>query len=277
MRREDRFVGSLLLAGALLAGIVVAPGPIMAQNVRDDRINLYDPGPQVGIITRVKGTTAWIQMPHRVPGGSKAEFLFYSDGGDVMALGNVRFVMPIAPYEAYVTDIKAVSTLHDINDYDSLWAAEAISREKRPVGSRPESDPFGVSLAIGLFARTPIAPTPPDSDGIEPVRALINVLRTRSNKTARAIADAAEHALEIPVPDTEIDFDWADGVNYHALADSLNRFRRIRIEDPITERVLRRMLNLIEENGYIEDVVPIDFLRPTPAINLPGGQYGTRP
>jgi hypothetical protein len=277
MHCRDRFVGSLLMAGAIWAGFVAAPRPVVAQNVSDYRIDPHELGTQVGIITRVRGTAAWIQMPHRVPNSSLAEFLFSSEGGDVMAVGNVRFVMPIAPYEAYVTDIKMVSTLHNINDYDSLWAAEAISREQRPVGARPERDPYGVPLAIGLFARTPIAPVPPDSDGIEPVRALINALRTRSNRTARAIADAAEHAIAIPVSITEIDADWADSVNYLALADSLNRFRRIRIEDPITERVLRRMRNLIEENSYREDIVPIDFLRPTPAAGLSGAQYSPRP
>jgi hypothetical protein len=260
----------------LAAGISALPAG--AQTVRNLRINLHEVRNQVGIVTQVAGRTAWIKVPNRLAPGAVVEFTPFSNGADVLARGRVQWVSPVAPYEAYVTDVQATKTSHRLNEIDDVFSIAAISSARRDYGPTPDSDPFAVYLSAGFFARTPIEPPRENAAAVEPVRAHIAALRARNNRVALSIAGAAERALtRDPLIKEEGE---EDPVNFSALADNLRRFRRLRIEDPITERLLKRLYDFIEHHGAVSEAVPTDFLRPAgETMNPLFGQQGglTRP
>lgn len=260
---------AFIITGAALCGAL----PSGAQSLRDVRIDLHPVKYQVGIVTKVAANTAWVKLPQRVVEGGKIEFTPFSDGGDVLAVGTVRWVSPIAPYEAYVTEVRAVSTPHRIGDLEDRFSIGTISNIKKEYGPRSDSSALGSYLAAGFFARA--LPEPPRENvaAMEPVRAHIAALRARQTATATAIATAAERALVkdplLPAEETE------DPVNFSMLSDNLRRFKRVRIEDPITDRLLQRLFRLVHDYGTISEAVPTDFLRSADeAPGATGGQIG---
>src|SRR5579883_1606899 len=108
---------------ALLAG-----RPAGAQDVTNLRVTPHPVRVQVGYVTDVSGQSAWIKMPQRLRAGARIDFLAFSDGVDALFSGTVTWVTPIAPYEAYVTDIRALSKRHTASDYASLTATEALTK-----------------------------------------------------------------------------------------------------------------------------------------------------
>lgn len=261
---------ALVLMGSALFGAQSSG----AQTVRDVRIDLHPVKYQVGIVTKVAANTAWVKLPQRVVEGGKIEFMPFSDGSDVLATGVVKWVTPLAPYEAYITDVKAVSTAHRLGDLEDRFSIAVLGNVKREYGPRPDSDGFGSYLAAGFYARALPEPPRETVEAVEPVRAHIAALRSRGTATAAAIATAAERALvKDPLfskEDTELP------VNFSILSDNLRRFKLLRIEDPITDRLLQRLLRLVHEVGVLSEAVPTDFLRPAGAVDttmggLPGG------
>lgn len=245
-------------------GIAVGIGSVAngASAQRDVRINLHPIKSQVGIVTRMAGKAAWIRLPQPVPEGTKVEFLPYSDGGDVLAVGKVSWVATAAPYEAYVTEIKATKTRHELNDYDSLFSTEALFKETRIYGPRPTSDQYSVDLGAGFFARTPILSPPSAHQDSEPVTANIRALRALKTRTALSIADAAARALKEDASDEPPD--------YALLRERLQPFHRLTISDPITEHLLQRLLDLCDKNEEVVSI-PVNILRP-PMAPTGGGQ-----
>lgn len=261
MREKYGFLGKALRTAALYGMAIGMTLPAGAQDLRDVRIDPHPIRTQVGLVTRVLSTSAWIKMPRRVNVGMTVAFMPYSDGGDTLAVGQVNWVAPLPPYEAYVTGIKAVSTKHRANPYNTLGAFETVTNLKVESKPRQETDPHGVSLAIGFFARLPLLPEETNEEAVEPVRAHIAALRARKSQTATAIADAIERALKATPFLTTPGQPEEEAVNYPAIAENLRRFRRLIIPDPITERLFRRVLHLVEESGSLGEAVPIDFLR----------------
>lgn len=239
---------------------VTAARPTGAQTVRNLRLNVHPTGSQVGIVTQVAGKTAWIRLPARTMPGVTVDFMAFSDGGDTLARGRVQWVSPIAPYEAYVVEVEPIVTSHAMNDIDDLASVALIFRLHRRQGARPETDGFASPLSAGFFARVSVEPEREEAGVVEPVRAYIAALRAQKDPIADAIAAAAERALgKDPLSRDEED-DLA--VNFAALADNLKRFRRLKIEHPITNRLLRRLYDHIDYHGAISEPVPTDFLRP---------------
>lgn len=273
-RKQDRasyvYAGALLLASGLMA-------PAHAQgSVGDVRVALHPPGTQVGVVTSTREDSAWIRLPHMTRVGVAVAFSTFSDSGDALARGQIQWVAPTAPYEAYVTGIKPVSTRHPLNPYDDLFAAGSLTGETVPHSTVPHSDGRGVSLATGFFVRAPLEPEPTDVDAEEPVRANLKALRSLKNKTAKDIVASAERALVADPLNAGADAMAEDAVNYAVLVDNLRRFRRMKIVDPITDRLLRRLFRLAEEHTHSSGSLPDDFLRP-PAAPSSTGQPGTSP
>lgn len=261
--------------GAWCASVVAVgllSSPMQAQTVRNLRIDIHPVGNQVGMVTKVMGNTAWVKLPSRVAETATIEFMPFSDGSDVLARGRVQWVSPVAPYEAFVTNIEATTTSHPLNEIDDAFAIARSARARRNYGSRPESDSFGSYLSAGFYARTKPEPPRDNADTIEPVRAYIASLRTRGNRVAGAISAAAAAALTKDPLSKESAEELP--VNFSALADNLRRFKRLRIEDPITERVLQRLFDYIEYHGTISEAVPSDFLRP--ADDVKNGTLSTQ-
>jgi hypothetical protein len=121
-----------------------------------------------------------------------------------------------------------------------------------------------------MFASTAVAPAPKEGEALEPVRATLAALRTlKSNRTAQAMADAAARAL--PEGKERAGGPGEVAVDYVALADNLEPFSRLRIEDPILACLLRRLRTLAVENGGTSLSVSGDFLR------SPGDASGNTP
>jgi hypothetical protein len=263
MKSGVRLIGSALLAGVLGYAL---PGTILsaaAQNVRDARVDLYPPGTQVGIVTAVNGKTAWVRLPHAAQVGSKVEFSAFSDSADMLAAGQVKWISPVAPYEAYVTDIEARKTRHNLNDYEDTLALGALFKIETARGAVPFSEPYAGPLASGFFARVPVFRAAEDMDGVEPVRAYIGALRNQKNKTATAIAVAAERALVADPQAFETDVTAEEAVNFTMLEDNLRHFRRISISDPVTQHVFARLIAIARANGGSGGRVAKDILRVT--------------
>jgi hypothetical protein len=178
-----------------------------------------------------------------------------------MYAGKVMWAAPVEPYEAYVTEIKPIATYHAVNPIDDILATGTVTRRKKRLSSVPLADPNGASLAAGMFVRAPIAPIPPDADGVEPVRAHIEALRARPGKFARLIAESAEKSFRSEVE-----------VDYSTLYEALLPFRKTRLEDPITVQLLNRLFTLTIESGTLGKKVPADLLRaPGAWFNMQGG------
>lgn len=274
MKSGLRLMGKALLAGALACAL---PGTILsaaAQNVRDARIDLYSLGTQVGIVTAVNGKTAWVRLPHEAQVGSKIEFSIFSDSADMLAAGQVKWVSPVAPYEAYVTDIAAKKTRHNLNDYDDMLAIGALLKTETARGAVPFSEAYAGPLASGFFARVPVLRTEEDADGVEPVRAYIGALRDQKNKTATAIAVAAERALVADPQAFEADVPAGEAVNFTMLEDNLRRFRRMSLSDPVTQHVLARLIAISRANGGSGGRVAKDILRVTAPLRDDGSAAG---
>jgi hypothetical protein len=272
-RYRSGWIFGLLPALTLSAGAALVVTPASAQEITDARFDPYPVNALVGLVTKAQGATAWIQMPSPVPVGAKIEFATASDGTDALYVGTARWTAPTAPYETYVTDIRAVSRKYPANEYDTLLGVEISLNLRRVSKIRPQNDPNGVALAIGFAARTPLPTAPPPTEAVEPVRAHIRALRALKTKTADAIAAAAEKSL--PDPDAD-DLQAQEEINYVQLVESLRRFRRLQIADPITEKLLGRLLLLANESGRIGSAVPADLLRPASELQntgpgVPGG------
>jgi hypothetical protein len=245
-----------------------------AQTVRNFRIELHPVKGQIGVATRVAGNTAWVRFPLRVAEGAKVEFSPYSDSGDTLAVGTVQWVAPVAPFEAYVTRIEATKTSHQLNEIEDRWSIAYVTNARRDYGPIPITSSFGMVLAAGFFVRANVEAPRENADTLEPVRAHIAALRARRNKTADSIATAAERALSRDsVASGE---EEPDPVNFSALSDNLRRFRRLRIEDPVTARLLHRLFGYIDYHGTISEKVSTDFLRPADESlsTSTGGQSG---
>ncbi len=276
MNLFSRNFGGALTAGALGLTLAFVGKSVGAQDIRDVRIDLHPVQTQVGIVTRVLGKTAWVLAPRPLPVGSKIAFSTFSDGGDTMATGTVRYVTPVAPYEIYVADIAAASVKHSLNDYDSYFSFEALLKLKQKVGPRPVNEGIGTDLCIGFFARAPFAPATVDAESLEPVRAHVAELRKLKNKMAQAIADAASRALVADPLRTDSAENDEYAVNFSLLSDNLRRFRHIPIADPLTERLLSRLNDLAVEGG-VGGAVPTDFLRPASQLSQQNGVNGNTP
>lgn len=248
-------------AGVVCVCLWRALASASAQELRDVRLDPHPLRTQVGMVTRVLGNAVWIKMPGPIRSGAKAEFLAYSDGGDTLAVGQVQWVSPVAPYEAYVTGIKAVSARFPANPYDTFGATEVLSKQTVTRKPSPQSDPNGLSLAVGFFARLPLVAASGSKEAIDPLNAHIRALRALKTKTATEIANAVEQAMRVRSKTASAVLDEEESINYSEIASRLRRFRRLQIPDPITERLLRRIVALVEDSGTLGDAVSIDFLR----------------
>ncbi len=257
---------------ALLGLLALSATGAHSQSLRDQRIELHPAENQVGIVSRVYTDAAWIRLPQRVPNAAPVAFLTFSDGGDVVARGVVRFVTPTAPYEAYVVNIRTVKTNHPLSAFKDKFAMGANYGRKEAIGIAPLSDSQGVFLATGMFARVPKDDTAA-VDGVEPVRAHINALLAMRTKLASSIGAAASRALKAD-PLRSID-DPEINVDYSTLSDNLKPFRQVQIEDRIIEKILGRLFTLVTDKGYISERVSTDFLRPTEDTNRQTGGAGT--
>ncbi|GEM_PF-4516058 len=248
---------------ATLGLLALSVGTAHSQSLRDSRIETYPTTDQVGIVSRVYTDAAWIRMPQRVKTAAPVEFLFFSDGGDVVARGVVSFVMPTSPYEAYVINIRPVKTSHPLSPFRDKFSVGAAYGRRGSVGVAPYSDPQAVGIVTGSYARVT-----KDEDiveeGAEPVRAHIAALRARNTKFATAIANAATRALKLDPLRDEIN---EEPVDFSALNDYLRPFRRVVIEDRATEKLLGRLFTLVVDRGYISERVSTDFLRPADDVN----------
>jgi hypothetical protein len=276
MKSGSRLIGNLLLAGALGCCGIGSALPAAAQNIRDTRINLYPIGKQVGIVTDVSGATAWARMPKPVRVGDTIEFMAYSDSGDVLASGQVRWASPVAPYEALIGLIKPTVARHPVSDFDDDFIIGPISKRSVPMGTLSDNEPFGFYLAVGFFARAVVAPRSEDRAAREPVRAFIEALRALNNKTATDMAAAAERALvaDPSDPDTPAD----EAVNYTDLSANLRRFHRMDISDTIEGHILHRLDLIAQANGGDGSKISKEILRTSTPINDQlgmGGGYST--
>ena len=252
--------GRILSTFGLLA---LSIGTAHSQSLRDGRIETHPTTDQVGIVSRVYTDAAWIRMPQRVKTAVPVEFLFFSDGGDVVARGIVSFVTPTAPYEAYVINIRPTKTSHSLSPFKDKFSIGAAYGLKGDVGTAPYSDSQAVGIMTGIYARV----TKDEGvveEGAEPVRAHIAALRARNSKFATSIANAAAHALKADPLRDEIN---DEPVDFSALYDYLRPFRRVVIEDRVTEKVLGRLFTLVIDRGYVSERVSTDFLRPSEDIN----------
>ena len=230
--------------GRIFAGLglfAISLSAAQGQSLIDQRIELHPAKDQVGIVSRVYTDAAWIRLPQRVPNAAPVEFLTFSDGGDVVARGVVRFVTPVAPFEAYVTGIRAVKTTHPLGAFKDKFSIGANFGRKEAIGIAPFSDSQAVSLATGMYARVPKDDTVA-VDGVEPVRAHINALLAMRTKLASSIGAAASRALKAD-PLRNID-DPEINVDYSTLSDNLKPFRQVQIEDRIIEKLLGRLFTL---------------------------------
>lgn len=234
-----------------------------AQDVGDVRVDLHPPNVQVGIVSRATGSTAWVRASRPVALASSVVFAAFADGSDPLAKGRVAWVTPIAPYDCYVTQIAPVKTKHAVNAYDSAFATESIAHEKKRVGARAIEDGYGVELAKGFYARFAPIKSQAASSAVagEPVRLLMGALKQRKNKIAQAMAEAVSRALPATAADP-----LSDEVNYGTLATNLRRFRRMIIEDPITDYLFTRLLDQASAQPVLLNV-PADILRPPDANN----------
>lgn len=244
MNSGRMLIGPFLLAGTLWCGVAATSLPAAAQGSRDARTNLYPIGRQVGVVTETNGDKAWIKLQHRVLPNGKVEFLYFSDGVDVMATGTIVWATTVSPYEAYVTGIKPKKVKHDINEDDDYWSIGALLKQQTTLGPVSEEDPDGGYLSAGMYARTSIPSIPDNAEAQEPVRAAIRALRNRPNRAAREIAVAAGRALVPATLSLETDVPADEVVNFDLLESGLRRFQRIDISDPITKHVLKRLTAL---------------------------------
>ncbi len=266
---------SLLLVGALGACAVLGSAlPSAAQNLRDYRVDLYPMGQQVGIVTSFSGTSAWVRLPSPVRLGATVEFMNFSDSSDTLATGQVRWVAPVAPYEAYITLIKPKATRHPRTDFDDDWIIGPLTRYEITLETIPSSDPFGAYLATGTYVRASVLPVSADREGIEPVRAYIRALRDLKTKTATDMAVAAESALVADpfLPDVPAEY----AVNYTQLSANLRAFRRLDLGDSIAAHILKRLEVIAQKNGGDGANVSKDILHYTAPLNGPQdtGAYG---
>jgi hypothetical protein len=249
------------LAAVALMGL--SAGTAQAQNLRAERLELYPPEGQVGIVNRLLTDTAWIRVPQRVQNGAPAEFMLFSEGSDVVARGVVRFVTPTPPYEAYVTGIRAIKTTHPQSPFKDKFAIGSLYGLKRDIGVTTLDDSFGVGLAVGNYVRV-AKDTNTGGEGVEPVRAHIAALRAIGSPFAVKIAAAASKALVAdPLRDEETD----EPVDYSALTDALKPFRRVQITDPVTQKLFTRLYWLARDNGVFTEKVSTDFLRSPDDVN----------
>ena len=272
-----QFTGSIKAAVAAAGLALALARTACGQGERSNRIEIHPVTQQIGIVSKVVGKTAWIGLPQRVQEGAKVSFTAYSDGGDVLATGKVAWASTVAPYEAYITGVHAVTTRHDINEFDDLFTIGSLTHKQVEYGAEPRSNGNGVELCVGFFARVSLKksgePEGEDlsADTIEPVRANIAALRSQKNKTATAIADAATKALGLDPLTAEEEQSPDYAVNFSALADNLRTFRRLTIPDPITDKLLRRLLTLADHSGSVGASVPNNFIRPQGRPTTGGG------
>lgn len=248
---------------ATLGLLALSIGTAHSQSLRDGRVEIYPTTDQVGIVSRVYTDAAWIRMPQRVKTAAPVEFLFFSDGGDVVARGVVSFVTPTAPYEAYVINIRPAKTSHPLSPFREKLSIGAAYGRKGSVGTAPYSDPQAVGLMTGNYARV-TKDEGAVEEGAEPVRAHIAALRARNSKFAASIANAAARALKADPLRDEIN---DEPVDFSALYDYLRPFRRVVIEDRATEKLLGRLFTLVVDRGYVSERVSTDFLRPADDVN----------
>ncbi len=272
MKSAFRCIGTWLLAGALWCRLAAMALPAGAQSLRDVRVDPYPPGTQVGILTDISGRTAWIRFPDPLPTNARVDISAYSEGADVLAMGRVRWVSPVAPYDAYVVDIRTVTTSHDINPDEDLFVIGPLFKAKKSFGEIPVTEPYGVPIATGFFARTAVARPP--AAVVEPVRTLIGALRAQRSPAANAIADAAQRALGPDPLAADTDIPAEEAVNYTQLADNLRRFHRLQIADPITKHILDRLDRIVRANAGAGARVSKDMLRVTPPLMEQGTSFG---
>jgi len=222
-----------LLTGVFLVGFALISRSGSAQD--PNRIRVYPPTlrTQVGIVSHVVGDTAWIRMPSPVSAGARVEFLVGRDDRVPVAIGQVRWSAPVAPYEAYVTDIRAMRSGHTVKKEDNEGMGLSI-----------DADGAEVQLAGGFMARTAMPPAT-ESEAVEPVRANIRALRMLGGRTATAIADAAERALNAGSGGEDGD------VDYTALRNNLRRFERLKEMPPIAERLMNRLTDIADDHGVV--------------------------
>ena len=259
MRREISPISHLVGVGVLCLGLGSLGTPGQAQEVVDQGLELHQLGSQVGVISKMVGRNVWVTLPHHTTKGAIVEFMAFSDGSHTLATGKVAFVTPTAPFEAYVTDLKATVTKRE-----PFLLLRGLVPAKKIHGPSPVSDGFAISLAVGIYARTPVAPTPEDTDGIEPVQAHITALRALRNPTATAIAEATSVAVH------------PESVDYQVLTDRLKKFRRLDIQNPFTAKLLKRLWSIAEDSDSKSTVVSPSFLRPPTDPNKQTSGSGSR-
>ena len=257
--KQNRLALSLLALGV----IAVAAPPARAQGERSNRLDPHPVRQIVGIVSRVLTNDAWVAFAQPVKVGAKISVSAFSDGGDTLFVGTVKWASAVAPFEAYITDVHSVTTKHDLNEFQDYYTLGAATRRQREYGSQPETIGDGMFFTAGYFVRADIADTQkPAGENVESVRGNIAALRAQNSRIASAIADAAEKALGLDplVPASEQVADYA--VNYSALIVNLRAFQRLAITDPITAKLLTRLNDLAVNSGEAGAAVPNNFFRP---------------
>ena len=227
-------------------------------------------------MSRVLTNDAWVSFAHPVKTGAKISVSAFSDGGDTLFVGTVKWASAVAPFEAYITDLHSVTTKHDVNEFYDYYAIGTLTRQQRDYGSRPETIGDGVFLSAGFFVRADIADTSkPAEENVEPVRGNIAALRAQKSVIATAIADAAQKALGLDplIPADEQVPEYA--VNYSALTANLRAFRRLALTDPITTKLLSRLNELALYSGEAGAAVPNNFFRSPSELSVNGSAAPT--
>ena len=270
--KQSLLTFSLFALGAIAGISSVA----QAQGERSNRLDPHPVRQIVGVVSRVLTNDAWVAFAHPVKTNSKITVSAFSDGGDTLFVGTVKWASAVAPFEAYITDVHAVTTKHNANEFQDYYTNGFATQRQREYGSQPETIGDGIFFTAGYFVRADIADVPkPSEDNIEPVRGNIAALRAQNSHIANAIADAAEKALG-PDPLTPAQEQVADyAVNYSALALNLRAFRRLAITDPITAKLLNRLNELAVNSGEVGAAVPNNFFRPASELSVSGSAATT--
>lgn len=180
-----------------------------------------------GLATQRAGNGVWVTFTLPVQPGASAKFRAFREGEEI-GLGRVAWVAPVAPYEAYITDLKPdqrPTTMH--TEYQALFRERAFAYTE-----------YRHDLFPGCYVSAPAARGRGEPTSVDSLQSNLAALMERED--FRRVAQGAR--LEGPQAEVRI----GQIVTGSAIA----------WQDPVTARLASRIAGLLRERSRIGGQVP---------------------
>jgi hypothetical protein len=189
-----------------------------------------------GMLISHAGSGFWARFAQPVENGVRVRIRAFREGENVGA-GRIEWASPIAPYEAYIVDVRSSDTAYVVSPVTPYMA---LTGEKFPPDTAERE-----AIAPGFYVIAPVAERRPVRPFVNPIAATLEMLAARPE--ARGM---------LPPPLRE------PGRLPGALERWLAEARRQKWNDPVTARLIARLADMAADMGLVGGSAPPDWFPP---------------